>query len=608
MNNFTSKSSLLTDSLNALLGKWDNDDFNLQILRSISNIFPSMNAAILFLYDTDNNKFIIKEVWGIEKNIKNFAFIDPNDGLCSKIFLTGKGVILSDLKQHEEFYKENSHLLDFIKIKDENKILMPESLIGLPVKTEKRIWGVMILCSFSLDSGLQMFDYDLGQLMANLLALHIECKEMELKREEINIYYNNLKDVEDMGVDSSAFLRMISNQMGELFIKGEGFDAILELTEKYISYPIALYNTFMERICCTANAINKDLPENLVDLFQTQELMRSKKKQIIRYGSDILHLLPIKCNNLLSGFIAIWASSEKFSVKQQLVLENTCQYIAYIWVKISAVTGVDHYLKNEVLTEILSGRQDENILNKAGSLGMETGNNFFVIIVTREDIENYIEFCIKLEGALLIDNLITMLRKKGLSCISIPELNNICLIVSYRDIKRRNNRYDNIVDDVLTEAEKSFPQLMIGCGRIYTGIYNIRKSYREAAHCLEIINKYFIHRSAIYYGDIGVLRLLLTQKKEDIDAYLEDILGPVIEYDKKQNSDLLATLFYYARSNKSVTTASSQLNIHINTLYYRIKKAEELMGFNFEHPMDWFDVQAASIMYGLMNTDLITKT
>ena len=124
---------------------------------------------------------------------------------------------------------------------------------------------------------------------------------------------------------------------------------------------------------------------------------------------------------------------------------------------------------------------------------------------------------------------------------------------------------------------------------------------------MDIIKKYFVHRRCVNYIDIGVLRLLLTQNKEGVETYLEDILGPVMEYDRTRNTELLTTLFYYSRLNKSVRAVSGKLNIHANTLYQRIKKVEELLGYDFENPMDWFDVQSASIMYGLIYTNLITK-
>ncbi|MCD8164029.1 MAG: helix-turn-helix domain-containing protein [Synergistaceae bacterium] len=103
-------------------------------------------------------------------------------------------------------------------------------------------------------------------------------------------------------------------------------------------------------------------------------------------------------------------------------------------------------------------------------------------------------------------------------------------------------------------------------------IYNVRKCYWEANQCLTIIHKYFIHRKSFNYLDMGALRLLLTQRREDIEAYMEDILRPIIEYDKNRGTDLIMTLFYYSRFNKSVSYVSKKLNIHTNTLYQRVKK------------------------------------
>ena len=181
------------------------------------------------------------------------------------------------------------------------------------------------------------------------------------------------------------------------------------------------------------------------------------------------------------------------------------------------------------------------------------------------------------------------------------------MILSCGESRVSSKRYSNTVDELMAAITKARPELTVSGSRIYETVYNVRKCYWEASQCLRIINRYFIHRKSVNYLNMGALRLLLTQNKEDIEAYLEDILLPIVEYDRSRGTELLMTLFYYARFNKSVGYVSKKLSIHPNTLYQRVKKIEELLGYSLEDPMDWFDIQAASIMYGLIYTDLITN-
>ena len=66
-----------------------------------------------------------------------------------------------------------------------------------------------------------------------------------------------------------------------------------------------------------------------------------------------------------------------------------------------------------------------------------------------------------------------------------------------------------------------------------------------------------------------------------LDAFLEPLILTIGRYDKKNNSEYVKTLEAYVLSGLNNKQAAARLNVHINTLIYRINRMKELFGIDF---------------------------
>lgn len=590
-----------------LLQSWTHEDFIDLAVESIGNVLHGVDAVLVYEYRSRNQTLIVKHAWGFECDIKGLFPMQISEGVGGAVFSGGEGMLVNDMREIERLFKDTEYFLDLIHVDENTDNLFPTSMIAVPIKIENKIHGVLQVISLTDRLGFGEGDYNYCCYISELISLNLEWQSVIVQKENAERDALYIKDSINMDDDHLAYYRMVSNSMNELFLRGKGFADIMAMVEAHMPFKISLYDLFLERLSCTSNAVKQELPDNLLELKPMQDMIRWKSARSIESAEMILHLLPVLCGEHMRGFIAVWMPIQPFTKKQQIFLEITCRNIAFVWVKLAAVHEANQYMKSEILSSILSGKQDSDFLHKTSALGMAADNMFFVILVAKPDVKNHITYCNKQDGDQLLNYLHILMEKKGLGCVLIPEGKDICIIASYKDLNRKNSRYNNIVNDIMSEIFEKYPDLVICAGRIYAGIYNIRKSYWEANQCMSISNKYFFQRKTLNYGDMGVLRLVLTQKEEDVESYIQDILGPVVEYDKKRDGELMTTLFYYSRMNKSIGNVAAKLNIHVNTLYQRIRKTEELMGYNFDDTMDWLDVQTASIMYGLLHTDLIDK-
>ena len=62
----------------------------------------------------------------------------------------------------------------------------------------------------------------------------------------------------------------------------------------------------------------------------------------------------------------------------------------------------------------------------------------------------------------------------------------------------------------------------------------------------------------------------------------EDTVKPLVDYDTKNNADLLKTLLQYFDAQFNASLAAKQLYIHRNTFLKRLSKIGELISFNPE--------------------------
>jgi purine catabolism regulator len=77
--------------------------------------------------------------------------------------------------------------------------------------------------------------------------------------------------------------------------------------------------------------------------------------------------------------------------------------------------------------------------------------------------------------------------------------------------------------------------------------------------------------------DLGRL-LTLTSTQIPVQEIAQAMLEPLLSYDDRHNSELVQTLRVYLASDRNVGSSAEQLFVHRNTLRYRLRQVEELLG------------------------------
>ena len=143
-----------------------------------------------------------------------------------------------------------------------------------------------------------------------------------------------------------------------------------------------------------------------------------------------------------------------------------------------------------------------------------------------------------------------------------------------------------------TGAQRTSYQIGIGASvSVATGI---NRSFEEALAVVAIDAEHGGHKSPLLVEQLDIYRLFLSPtRKQDMDSYVETVLGTLISYDRDHGSDLMEFLHALVEVNFNTSRVARMLSIHLNTAKYRRHRIEELLKIALDDPNVRFSVQLA---------------
>ncbi|MEG1661518.1 MAG: helix-turn-helix domain-containing protein, partial [Clostridiales bacterium] len=307
--------------------------------------------------------------------------------------------------------------------------------------------------------------------------------------------------------------------------------------------------------------------------------------------------------NKLLGFIALWLQDrEQLSQLESVVLNYGAMLLSLECLKQDAVLETSQKLKGEFIQGILRGNLDNSLVQQSRQLGFDDEDYFCVLLVKRSANDSKSGFIQELSNSQLMHSIIDLLQLMKIKSMVNRDKEFYCLLLAFD-----SQAVKNVADSLYKLTERLLqmqPQLQISVGRLYQGLQQVRISYRESKQCQILSDKYALRSRLINYEALGFLRLVLNSGDNEINAYIKDVLLPVMEHDHKKGSSLFKTLLFYVRCNKSLNAVAEEMHVHNNTVYSRIKRIEDLLKVDFDDTQQWINIQVACTVYELIEPKL----
>ncbi|MEG0307986.1 MAG: PucR family transcriptional regulator ligand-binding domain-containing protein [Clostridium sp.] len=232
----------------------------------------------------------------------------------------------------------------------------------------------------------------------------------------------------------------------------------------------------------------------------------------------------------------------------------------------------------------------ENIYNIVKSYEISIKPKWFISIFnigTKKIDVNYKYKNVMIDSDYVQETINSMCRENNVSVISLMHGDNIICLISEEECGASNDsgKYIKVVYKLLKEKYKIL-DIYLCIGRAYRDIYDMKKSYEEAINGLRLQIRGSIKEDIIEYSNLGIYRLLFeVENIDEIKKYYNEVLGNLLEYDRKNDTNLIDTLKAYLFNNCNLIKTSQNVFIHRNTLVYRLNKIKNILNIDLDSSM-----------------------
>ncbi|WP_307065201.1 PucR family transcriptional regulator [Alkalibacillus filiformis] len=157
------------------------------------------------------------------------------------------------------------------------------------------------------------------------------------------------------------------------------------------------------------------------------------------------------------------------------------------------------------------------------------------------------------------------------------------------------NGYQETVNHFLDMVERRLHDQLAhvyfawGVGLHNQGLRSFYESYHEARTALDIHTEEHGFGERTFFEETKVNRLLMNvASNESLIKMVQETIEPLIEYDRKRQTDLIHTFMTYQKYKGNVSQTARALNLHRQSLLYRLRNIENLTGLTLVEADDSF--------------------
>lgn len=187
------------------------------------------------------------------------------------------------------------------------------------------------------------------------------------------------------------------------------------------------------------------------------------------------------------------------------------------------------------------------------------------------DVTNYINFNPKKE---VIRDYILDLFKDSWTILFKGEVVSLVAI----------NAPDLDIIERLSAKKKEFEShgLSLGISDMFVDLYNLPVYYEQCLVANRLCRSLSPQNCFALYNDYKFYDAFLNPQNLPIDKFYFNIFKDILEYDKKNSTTYVETIYNYIMHSKNLLATADALFIHKNTVVYRIKRAKELFNIDFD--------------------------
>lgn len=414
-----------------------------------------------------------------------------------------------------------------------------------------------------------------------LLALPEDANLMTVERAVNKLIVNQEAQMTQRAIE-------IQRQLTRSAAENRDLNSLLQIMVRATAKPVMIHDdagVVMAQVYPTVTrrglpgrALATNLPFNAFQNWLNREAPATQGAIV---NSPIGHTTVLKVEKRVAGFLTLVDTAGELSEFDQLVLTYGADVCAIEMAKSRAIASAVEQARGDWVQMWLSGTptDDDLLTTRAQQAGFDSTSTYMVVVFR----------AVTQQGASLpLESLISLVRddlaRRQINAAVGQYVDVIVLLYPLENVQA-TQRPRQTVDEIRTQLSTRTPTGLVAAGisRPATGLYVLRDAYREARDSMSIATELGDHETTTFYGDLKLYQFLLSIKEKNLEhlrRFYEESLQPLVEHDRQKQGDLVRTLNGFFDANGNLAKAAADLDVHRNTLVYRLERISDLTGLD----------------------------
>ncbi|QIG46263.1 GAF domain-containing protein [Nocardioides anomalus] len=126
------------------------------------------------------------------------------------------------------------------------------------------------------------------------------------------------------------------------------------------------------------------------------------------------------------------------------------------------------------------------------------------------------------------------------------------------------------------------------------------RAFDRASRCCDLMATLGVTDQGATAEQYAMFALLFDpDRADDLDRFFADSLAPLLAYDTRRSTQLVATLTAYFQHGGNLTRTAAALHVHLNTLLKRLERVDSVLGDDWRTPDHGLPLQVALRLHAL---------
>ena len=472
----------------------------------------------------------------------------------------------------------------------------------------RRLAGVAILTGFYLPEITAEFIEQANNYNLPLIELPSSLNFSDITRSLLHRIVQSKFELLD-------YSESIHQELLQVVLSGKSFSSIAEMLATRTAAGIYIYNSKWEPVTGhELEPIPARYRNKVISSFSTGKLATTTgQHEIVSLETNYRNtnmtnvVAPVVADGIIYGYIVLVKPCSFFSELDRISIRHAAMVCALEFLKLKAIEETKWRMQGDFLEEILAGKwiKASMIMERGKLMGFDFSKLHNVLIIKLcVSVAAHNEMWLKNQLYQLYEVANSVFNDVDIKVFAKLRHESLVLLLEGESLTREEIASAAVL--IKEQWDKCTPGagVLIGIGNNRLSIDQLTRCAEEAELALKFGHFLKLKEQLCFYADLGIFHWLieLYERKVDLRAMRDNVLGNLLEYDRKHGNQLMDTLESYLSLNQNIQQTASVLFIHRHTLKYRLGRIESKTGLNLKNHHHRLQLQMAIYIHKFLYT------